>query len=94
MSARLDSNQGPRRYKLRALPTELQAVTRDKAWKLAFIVFSRSRPVSSDTGVYEVSLGTQNYTADRCLLKELTSKSCRIVEILYKFPPAVYLAGG
>ena len=26
LSARLDSNQGPRRYKLRALPTELQAV--------------------------------------------------------------------
>ena len=25
LSARLDSNQGPRRYKLRALPTELQA---------------------------------------------------------------------
>ena len=37
LSARLDSNQGPRRYKLRALPTELQADLRSKAQKFIFV---------------------------------------------------------
>ena len=92
LSARLDSNQGPRRYKLRALPTELQADMRSKVTEFILVFCPNIQTVwnipyrrtKNSSFSYNSSSQSSNARFTRAWLLDLNCKLRALLELVSK----------